>query len=129
MDPVVFSVLTSFAFLPLTLGTFLNGARNLGYFSDNCLIFCWHPHCVAIGWRLSSRRWSMTATTDSREMAVGSNEMVAETGAGPMEELATDGNGVENGPAHGTLPWIGALPNPRIGPMVVINDGGYLVPL
>jgi hypothetical protein len=46
-----------------------------------------------------------------------------------MEELVTDGNGVENSPAHGTLPWIGALPNPRIGPMVVINDGGYLVPL
>ena len=27
------------------------------------------------------------------------------------------------------IPWIGALANPRIGPMVAINDDGYLVPL
>ena len=27
------------------------------------------------------------------------------------------------------LPWIGALENPRLGPMVVLNENGYLVPL
>ena len=27
------------------------------------------------------------------------------------------------------LPWIGALPNPRLGPMVVVDESGYLVPL
>jgi hypothetical protein len=27
------------------------------------------------------------------------------------------------------LPWIGALPNPRLGPLVVFNHDGYLVPL
>ena len=27
------------------------------------------------------------------------------------------------------LPWIGALPNHYVGPMVVLNDGGSLVPL
>jgi len=27
------------------------------------------------------------------------------------------------------LPWIGALPNPQVGPMVVLNESGYLVPL
>ena len=35
----------------------------------------------------------------------------------------------EEPPAHRPMPWIGALPNPRIGPMVVINDSGYLMPL
>ena len=27
------------------------------------------------------------------------------------------------------LPWIGALENPHVGPMVVLNEHGYLVPL
>ena len=31
--------------------------------------------------------------------------------------------------SHAPLPWIGALPNPRLGPMVVVNDGGYFIPL
>jgi hypothetical protein len=71
----------------------------------------------------------MTATTDGREMAVGSNEMLADGGAGPMEELAVDSEHAEGDPIHGTLPWVGALGNPRVGPMLVIKDGGYLVPL
>jgi hypothetical protein len=27
------------------------------------------------------------------------------------------------------LPWIGALRRPGVGPMVVVNDSGYLIPL
>jgi hypothetical protein len=27
------------------------------------------------------------------------------------------------------LPWIGALRNPHLGPMVVVDESGYLVPL
>lgn len=27
------------------------------------------------------------------------------------------------------LPWIGALPNPHLGPIVVVGENGYLVPL
>ena len=35
----------------------------------------------------------------------------------------------EGPPRHEPIPWIGSLRNPRIGPMVAINDSGYLVPL
>jgi hypothetical protein len=30
---------------------------------------------------------------------------------------------------HAPLPWIGALANPHLGPMLVLNDAGYFVPL
>jgi|GEM_PF-5143696 len=30
---------------------------------------------------------------------------------------------------HERLPWIGSLSNPRLGPMLVMSDEGYLVPL
>jgi hypothetical protein len=71
----------------------------------------------------------MTATTDGREMAVGTEEMMPDAGAGPMEELAVDSERAEGDPTHGILPWIGALGNPRVGSMLVINGSGYLVPL
>ena len=33
-------------------------------------------------------------------------------------------------PRHGArLPWIGGLPNPHLGPMVVVDDSGFLVPI
>ena len=31
--------------------------------------------------------------------------------------------------SHARSPWIGALPNPRQGPLLVVNDGGNLVSL
>lgn len=56
----------------------------------------------------------------------------------PLEELAPDSDeNQEEAPPVTTeyvenrerLPWIGALPNPRVGPMFVLNENGYLVPL
>jgi hypothetical protein len=51
------------------------------------------------------------------------NEVVDEACADRVEEPT------EERRDHGPLPWIGTLPNPRLGPMLVLNDGGYLVPL
>ncbi|HLN87787.1 MAG TPA: hypothetical protein VK200_15020 [Candidatus Limnocylindrales bacterium] len=45
------------------------------------------------------------------------------------EEFVIGGERADEDRVHAKLPWIGALPNPRLGPMVVINDGGYFVPL
>lgn len=71
----------------------------------------------------------MSATIDDYEMATVTKEMTLEVKAGPATELARADQGAEKHFLYGRLPWIGALPNPRIGPMVVINDAGYLVPL
>ncbi len=71
----------------------------------------------------------MTATLDEcdgrREIEEIENECYGEVG----EESATDGERSVEKTSHGTLPWIGALPNPLVGPMLVINGSGYLVPL
>jgi hypothetical protein len=70
----------------------------------------------------------MTAT-DGREIEIETEEMVRASDAGRLEGSAID-SGYEAGErSHGMLPWIGALSNPRLGPMLVINDSGYLVPL
>jgi hypothetical protein len=127
--PSIFSVLTPFAFLRFTLRGFLNGERNLEDFSENCFVFCWHPPCVELSQRWRVRRWSMTAMTDGREMEVETKEMVSSDGAGSMEELAADSERAVGDPPHVRLPWIGGLGNPRVGPMLVINGSGYLVPL
>ncbi|MGZ8466491.1 MAG: hypothetical protein ACXWXT_13175 [Candidatus Binatia bacterium] len=71
----------------------------------------------------------MTARMDDcdrgREIDEGENGCDTEA----ADHSATVGTHPEAGTAHKPLPWIGALPNPRIGPMVVLNDSGYLVPL
>jgi hypothetical protein len=79
--------------------------------------------------RLSFWRWSMTATMDDYDREIELEETENECHAEAAEESAIVDAHSEEPTSHGTLPWIGALPNPRIGPMVVINDGGYLVPL
>ena len=68
----------------------------------------------------------MTATIrdHEREMKIA-DELHAEL----AEESSIVGAYREGPPTYNPNPWIGALPNPRIGPMVAINDGGYLVPL
>jgi hypothetical protein len=71
----------------------------------------------------------MTAMTDDREMEVETKEIVSNDGSGSMEELAVDSARAVGDPPHLSLPWIGALRNPRVGPMLVINGSGYLVPL
>ena len=71
----------------------------------------------------------MTATINGRELEIESEELAHEGGVDDAAELATASEPSEEHRAHAPLPWIGALPNFRVGPMVVINDGGYLVPL
>ncbi len=69
----------------------------------------------------------MTTMTDGREMEVETKEMVSNDGARSMEESAVDSERAVGDLPHVSLPWIGALGNPRVGPMLVINGNGYLV--
>jgi hypothetical protein len=71
----------------------------------------------------------VSATIDDHEMATETEEMALELEAGPAEELALVAKDADEHFPRERLPWIGALPNPRIGPMAALNDGGYLVPL
>lgn len=68
-------------------------------------------------------------TMDDRDRVREIEEGENDCDAAAAEHSATVGTHPEAGAAHKPLPWIGALPNPRIGPTVVINDSGYLVPL
>ncbi len=52
-----------------------------------------------------------------------------EYGIGATSELAVQSDPTDAGPVPVRIPWIGALSNPRLGPMVVVDDSGYLVPL
>lgn len=47
----------------------------------------------------------------------------------PIDGVDAEVDGEREHRAHARVPWIGALPNPRIGPMLVINDEGNFVPL
>ena len=67
----------------------------------------------------------MMAADDDGRLAVEKEAMVDQEGA----EMVTEPIDGEERRHHLLLPWIGALPNPRLGPMVVVNDGGYFVPL
>ena len=71
----------------------------------------------------------MTATMGDRDRGREIDEGENDCDAEAAEHSATVGTHPEAGTAHKPLPWIGALPNPHIGPMVVLNDSGYLVPL
>lgn len=71
----------------------------------------------------------MTAPINGHDREVETEEMVDECHAEATAESSIVGAHSEEPTSHGPLPWIGALPNPRIGPMAAINDGGYLVPL
>ena len=64
----------------------------------------------------------MTTTTDNRELPEELQQLSTEL------ETAVTAN-VSNELIHTRLPWIGALPNPHLGPMIVLNDEGYFVPL
>jgi hypothetical protein len=71
----------------------------------------------------------MTATVTGHEPEMRHEETTGECAAPAAEELAVDSDRTEGDATHGTLPWIGALRNPRVAPMLVSNDSGYLVPL
>ena len=70
----------------------------------------------------------MTAKMFGGEADVGTEEVPAGA-AEPMEELALAREASEGLTYRERLPWIGALRNPRLGPMLVVNESGYLVPL
>ena len=69
----------------------------------------------------------MTAVTDGHE--VDTEEVVAEGCVAAMEDVTSPSDLPERDSPRQSLPWIGDLANPRLGPMVVLNDSGYLVPL
>lgn len=71
----------------------------------------------------------MTATINGQDLTSEFDELVLEADANATEELTVADQGFEGRSIHAPLPWIGALPNPRLGPMVVVNDGGYFVPV
>ena len=70
----------------------------------------------------------MTAKVFGDEVDAGIEEAPAGA-AEPMEELALAREASEGLTYRERLPWIGALRNPRLGPMLVVNESGYLVPL
>jgi hypothetical protein len=70
-----------------------------------------------------------TTTMDASDREGGPEELAQECAAERMEELAVVNENIEAAYLHEQIPWIGALRNPRLGPMVVLDDKGYLVPL
>ena len=68
----------------------------------------------------------MTTTIENRELGEDKAELRELTAA---PETAAEATATSEDLFHTQLPWIGALPNPRLGPLVVLNDEGYLVPL
>ena len=71
----------------------------------------------------------MTATINGEELLNEVDELTLEADANAIEELPVADERFESSSIHSPLPWIGALPNPRLGPMVVVNDSGYFVSL
>lgn len=71
----------------------------------------------------------MTATINGQEVVNEVDELALDADASASEVLTVADERFESSSTHARLPWIGALPNPRLGPMVVINDGGYFVPI
>jgi hypothetical protein len=52
-----------------------------------------------------------------------------DAGGDAMEAAALEKETAEKWVPPPLLPWIGALENPHLGPLVVLNESGYLVPL
>ncbi|MGZ8497070.1 MAG: hypothetical protein ACXW5W_01560 [Candidatus Binatia bacterium] len=69
----------------------------------------------------------MTAVTEGQE--VDTEELVAEACVDAMKDVTPPSERPERHSPRHSLPWIGDLANPRLGPLVVLNDSGYLVPL
>jgi len=71
----------------------------------------------------------MTPALDGEILESTSGAAANEYGAEAPAEVALAGDRAEAAPARARLTWIGALANPHLGLMVVVGDGGYLVPL
>lgn len=64
-------------------------------------------------------------------MAVETQGRVLEARMDELPDAMEDPTGKypERNPLRNPLLWIGALSNPHVAPMVVLNETGYLVPL
>jgi hypothetical protein len=71
----------------------------------------------------------MTAIVDCKEIDIATGATERDEDPGRVEESTVDTDKRRNESNYGSLPWIGALTNPQVGPMVVLNDSGYLIPL
>jgi len=71
----------------------------------------------------------MAATINGQEPVNEVDELALDADATASEVLTVADERFESSSIHSPLAWIGALPNPRLGPMVVVNDSGYFVPL
>ena len=71
----------------------------------------------------------MTTTIDDGGLASETEELADERRAEAAAESITGDERSEEHRRHAPLLWIGALSNPRLGPMLVLNDAGYFVPL
>ncbi|HEX6768062.1 MAG TPA: hypothetical protein VF208_01825 [Candidatus Binatia bacterium] len=71
----------------------------------------------------------MTPECDGETLEYTSETRAIETGAEASAEAVLAGNCAEAAPVRVSLTWIGTLANPHLGPMVVVGDGGYLVPV
>ena len=71
----------------------------------------------------------MTREEDGRELDTPMEEGSFDAGGDAMEAAALEQESAEKWLSRPFLPWIGALENPHLGPMVVLNESGYLVPL
>lgn len=71
----------------------------------------------------------MAAVDQGRGLENRMEEAAPDDGGDGFESLLLERDeAAEPAPRH-RLPWIGALENPHLVPMVVVNDSGYLVPL
>lgn len=71
----------------------------------------------------------MTPELDGETLQSTSETHANESGAEVTTDLALAGDRAAAAPVRVPLIWIGTLANPHLGPMVVVGDGGYLVPL
>jgi hypothetical protein len=70
----------------------------------------------------------MKAKVFGGEVDAGTEEVPART-AEPMEELVAAQEASDGLTFRERLPWIGALRNPRVGPMLVLDESGSFIPL
>jgi len=71
----------------------------------------------------------MAVTKDGGEAETRLEEELFNYGGDGMAEALLEEKLAEEPAPRPRLPWIGAVENPRLGPMAVLNESGYPVPL
>jgi len=71
----------------------------------------------------------MTRAQGGRERETIIEEGLFDACQDTMDATPLEGHESEERTPRSGLPWIGALENPHVVPMVVLNESGYLVPL